>query len=252
MSDGDFQGKVVVITGALGGIGTEACEIFAGAGAKVIAVDRQKDRGGARERDFRERGLDVTVRAADVTSAVQVAGLGDYVRRTHGRADILLNNAGILSFSPIVGTDGNEWDRVQKVNCKSAFLMIRTFAPLMHGEGVILNMSSSAATKPTANTAAYSVAKAGVVMLSQIAAMELGPGIRVNAITPGPLDTQMPHKYLQGHPDRDGIMAHMIGSTIVKRLGQPREVAELVAFLASSSAAYITGASIAVDGGFIG
>lgn len=246
-----FQDKVVVISGGLGGIGTELCELFAAGGAKVIAVDRRKDAGGKVEAGFQERGLDVRCRQADVTSAVQIATLGQHVRSTHGRADILVNNAGMLSFSPIVGADANEWDKVQKVNCKSAFLMIRTFAPLMAGKGSIINVSSSAGLKPTANTAAYSIAKAGLLMLTQIAAMELGPDIRVNAIAPGPLDTDMPHSYLRGHPAKDQIMAHMIDRTIVKRLGQPKEIAEVIAFLASDAAAYINGATIAADGGFI-
>lgn len=246
-----FREKVVVISGGLGGIGTELCELFAAGGAKVIAVDRRKDAGGKIEAGFQERGLDVRCRQADVTSAVQIATLGQHVRSTHGRADILVNNAGMLSFSPIVGSDANEWDKVQKVNCKSAFLMIRTFAPLMAGKGAIINVSSSAGLKPTANTAAYSIAKAGLLMLTQIAAMELGPDIRVNAIAPGPLDTDMPYNYLRGHPAKDQIMAHMIDRTIVKRLGQPKEIAEVIAFLASDAAAYINGATIAADGGFI-
>lgn len=246
-----FQDKVVVISGGLGGIGLEACELFAAAGAKVVAVDRRKDAGGRIGAAFRARGLDVDFRVTDVTSAIQIATLGQYVRSTHGRADILINNAGMLSFSPIVSADANEWDRVQMVNCKSAFLMIRTFAPLMAGKGAIINISSSAGLKPTANSAAYSIAKAGLLMLTQIAAMELGPDIRVNAVAPGPLDTDMPHNYLRGHPDKDGIMRGMIDRTIVKRLGRPKEVAEVVAFLASDGASYINGATIAADGGFI-
>jgi len=246
-----FQDKVVIITGGLGGIGLEACERFAAEGAKVIAVDRRKDVGGKVAAAFHDRGLDVSCRVADVTSAVQIATLGQFVRATHGRADILVNNAGMLSFSPIVCANANEWDRVQKVNCKSAFLMIRTFAPLMVGQGAIINISSSAGLKPTANSAAYSIAKAGLLMLTQIAAMELGPGIRVNAIAPGPLDTDMPHNYLNGHPHKDDIMRSMINRTIVKRLGQAGEVAEVIAFLASDAAAYINGTTIAADGGFI-
>jgi NAD(P)-dependent dehydrogenase (short-subunit alcohol dehydrogenase family) len=246
-----FQDKVVIISGGLGGIGLEACELFAAAGASVVAVDRRKDAGGKIEGAFRDRGLDVRCRVADVTSAVQIATLGQHVRSTYGRADIVVNNAGMLSFSPIVCADANEWDRVQKVNCKSAFLMIRTFAPLMAGQGAIINISSSAGLKPTANTAAYSIAKAGLLMLSQIAAMELGPGIRVNAIAPGPLDTDMPHNYLQGHPHKDEIMRSMIDRTIVKRLGQAKEIAEVIGFLASDAASYINGATIAADGGFM-
>ncbi|WP_347271047.1 SDR family NAD(P)-dependent oxidoreductase [Rhizorhabdus histidinilytica] len=246
-----FEHKVVVITGGLGGIGLEACERFAAGGARVVAVDRRRDAGGRIGQGFRDRGLDLRCRVADVTSAVQVATLGQYVRSAYGRADILVNNAGMLSFSPIVGADANEWDRVQKVNCKSAFLMIRTFAPLMAGKGAIINISSSAGLKPTANTAAYSIAKAGLLMLTQIAAMELGPGIRVNAIAPGPLDTDMPHNYLKGHPHKDQIMEHMIERTIVKRLGRPGEIAEVVAFLASDAASYINGATITADGGFM-
>ncbi|MBP7337927.1 SDR family NAD(P)-dependent oxidoreductase [Niveispirillum sp.] len=247
----DFADKVVVVSGGMGGIGLEICELFGAAGARVVAVDRRKDKDGSVEGGFRQRGLDVRFRAVDVTSALQVSTLGQHIRMQYGRADVLINNAGILSFAPILGADANEWDRVQKVNCKSAFLMIRAIAPLMQGQGAIVNVSSSAAQKPTANTAAYSIAKAGLLTLTQIAALELGPGIRVNAICPGPLDTDMPHNYLRGHPMKDQIMREMIDRTVVKRLGHPKEIAKAIAFLAGDAASYVTGAVLSADGGFM-
>ena len=250
-ADGEFAGKRAIITGALGGIGLETCALLAAAGAKVLGLDLQPDEGGRTTARFRAEGRDVTFETLDVSDADAIAKLGGALGLSWGHVDILVNNAGVLSFSPLLQTAPAEWDHVQSVNCRSAFLMTRAVAPLMGGEGVILNMSSSAAMSPTANAAAYSVAKMGIVTLSRISALELGPGIRVNAVCPGPLDTAMPRNYLRGHPKEREIMGSMIERTIVKRLGQASEIAELLFFPASAKAAFITGAVISADGGFI-
>ena len=235
----------------MGSVGLEACELFASAGATVIAIDLAEDEGGKLAKDFKDRSLNVEFRVLDVTSSVGIAGLSDYIKRTHGHVDVLINNAGILSFSPIMATSVLEWDRVQDINCKSAFLMIRAIVPLMDGAGVIVNMSSVAATNPTIGSAAYSISKAGMIVLTQVAALELGPGIRVVAISPGGLDTQMPKKYLAGHPEKDAIMEGMANRTILKRLGTAREAAAMTFFIASDAASYMTGTTVNMDGGTI-
>nr|WP_262982748.1 SDR family oxidoreductase [Sphingobium sp. SCG-1] len=228
------------------------CERFAEAGAKVIGLDRQADENGQLALAYQERGLDISFALLDVADPESIEKFGGSLAKTLGYIDILVNNAGTLSFSPVMQTTLAEWERVQNVNCRSAFLMMKAVGPIMGGKGVILNMSSSAALAPTAFSAAYSVAKMGVVTLSKIAALEMGPGVRVIAVCPGPLDTQMPHNYLKGHPKEKEIMSQMIDRTIVKRLGQPSEIADLLFFLAGEKSGFITGTVISADGGFIG
>ena len=247
----DFRGKKVIVTGAMGGIGLHACEIFAQAGATVVGVDLQADVEGRKAEEYGERGLKISFVTLDVADPKAIADLGDTIASQLGHVDVLINNAGVLSFGPVLQTAVAEWDRVQNINCRSAFLMIRAIAPLMGGVGAIVNVSSSAALAPTANSAAYSVAKMGVVTLTKISALELGPNIRVNAICPGPLDTAMPRNYLRGHPKEQEIMDSMINRTIVKRLGQAAEIADLIVLLASERAAFIAGAVISADGGFL-
>jgi NAD(P)-dependent dehydrogenase (short-subunit alcohol dehydrogenase family) len=164
--------------------------------------------------------------------------------------DVLINNAGILGMSSILETSVEEWDRIQHVNVRSVFLMTRYFSPLFGEASAVVNVSSTAALRASANTAAYSVSKAGVVTFTKVAAAELAPRTRVNVVCPGPLDTQMPKNFLENHPFKDQINAAMKDATLLKRFGQPAEIVALLLFLASGKASYITGAVFAADGGF--
>jgi NAD(P)-dependent dehydrogenase (short-subunit alcohol dehydrogenase family) len=245
-----FKDQVVVISGATGGIGRLACEAFIDAGAQVIGIDRDQAQGRLLLERLGPRAARFTFDTLDVADPGRISDWGEQLRHSPGRVNVLINNAGVLGMSPLLQTSVEEWDRLQAVNLRSVFLMTKAVAPLLAESSVILNMSSAAALHPTANAAAYSVSKAGVITFSKIAAAELAPRTRVNVICPGPLDTQMPRNFLKDHPLKEEIMNAMIGTTLLKRLGKPEEIVDLLMFLASHRAAYITGAVFSADGGF--
>jgi NAD(P)-dependent dehydrogenase (short-subunit alcohol dehydrogenase family) len=247
---GEFDGRIIVITGAAGDIGRLACAAFLSAGAQVIGIDRDPEGGERLRAHVQAFGARFQYCVVDLAEPAEIETLAATVRDRQGRVDVLINNAGILGMSPILETTVEEWDRMQQVNMRSVFLMTRYFAPLLGEASAIVNVSSTAALRASANSAAYSVSKAGVVTFTKVAAAELAPRTRVNVVCPGPLDTQMPKNFLENHPFKDQINAAMKDATLLKRFGQPAEIVALLLFLASAKASYMTGAVFAADGGF--
>ena len=229
-----LKGKVALVTGAARGIGAAIAEHFEGAGCFVYRGDIK---GGA-------LSLDVTSR-----SAVRTA-LGQIVRE-RGGLDILVNNAGLLSTGPMEQTTGEEWDRLVAVNLTGVFNCVQAAIPAMRGRpgAAIVNIASVSAEKGggAIGNVWYGATKAGVVAMTRGLGRELGPhGIRVNAIAPAVLDTEMVHDLLT--PERcEKIMARIP----LGRLATAGDVARLAVFLASEDAAFITGETVAVDGGFL-
>lgn len=248
---GRLDNKLAVITGATGGVGRAACHMFCREGASVIGVDIDDDAGAALQSQLTAEGFAFEFRTVDVASEHEVAELAADVGQ--GRTiDIVYNNAGVILGKPIVESTVEDWDRIHNVNSKSVFLMIRAFAPRMTNPGgAIVNTSSAGGAVALPNMAIYGAAKAGVIMLSKVAAVDLAPGIRVNALLPGVVDTPMPHNFVAGLPEAqqtavlDGFRAqHLTG-----RIGRPEEVAAAALFLASDEASFITGSAMYVDGG---
>jgi NAD(P)-dependent dehydrogenase (short-subunit alcohol dehydrogenase family) len=240
-----FNGKNAIVSGAAGDVGRLLCRALAAEGAHVTGIDVAAVQGAEFERASRAENLDVSFTTVDVAAPAAIAGF----IASQQRVDILINNAGVLGYWPLAQTSLEDWDRVLAVNLRSAFLMTQGVIPLLADNSVIINMSSSVALRAGANTAAYSASKAGLIALSKVAAAELAPRTRVNAICPGPLDTAMPRRFLDGHPHADQIMRSMADATMVKRLGTAQEIVSLSMFLASDEARFITGAALTIDGG---
>jgi NAD(P)-dependent dehydrogenase (short-subunit alcohol dehydrogenase family) len=241
---GELDGKVAVITGAGSGMARSSTRVFVREGAKVLAADIS----GREEETAAEVGDAVLPFRCDVTDESSVEAMFATALERFGRVDAVLNVAGIGGAQPVADITLAEYDRVMGVDLKGVMLGtkhgIRSMLPT--GGGVILNWSSIGGMNGSRlPTSVYSAAKAGVISFTKAAAIEYGEqGIRANAICPGFIETEM-----SGGPGAAKRFPAMIAGTALKRAGQPEEVAELAAFLASDRAGYITGAVIPIDGG---
>lgn len=247
-----LAGKTAVITGATGGIGEVACRRFCEEGAAVIGTDLAGEPGRRLEEELRAEGCDFAFVACDLTSSADVAALAVEVGSRLGGLDVLYNNAGVNLGKPLVETTEEEWDLVMNVNLRGTFLTMRALVPLMAGRRAsVVNTSSALGLVGNEQLTAYCASKGGVVLLTKAAALELGPGIRVNAICPGVIDTPLPHRTLAGLPEdaRTAIFAGWEASHVAGRIGRPEEVVAVAVFLASDEAGFVTGAAIPVDSG---
>ena len=240
---GSLDRKIVLVTGGLSGIGAAVVSRFAAEGAKVIAADIT-----AGDRTFGDG--DVAQAWLDVADPGACAELVQAIERRHGRLDILVNSAGIGADLSFLDTPVEVFDRVYAVNLRGTFLVGQAAARLMSqaGAGSIVNISSVSGMRGNLGRAAYGASKAGVIVLSQVMAVELAAkGIRVNVISPGPVETPLVAVvHDQAIRDAWGRFVPM------GRYGQPDEIAAAALFLSSDAASYITGQVLAVDGGFIG
>lgn len=239
-SDGESVTRVVVVTGATGGIGAACCAVFLEQGAIVIGVDRP-DSGG-----LRVAGVDY--RQSDVTDTAALRALADAVVTSHGRIDVWVNNAGMLNRVPALELEEDAWQASIDVNLKATFFGAQAAARHMvrQGSGVIINLSSYAGIKARPGCADYASAKAGVAHLTACLAVEWGPlGVRVNAVAPGYIETPM-SAWMHADPEQRAIFTER---TPLRRIGLPEEVAQSIAYLASDAASYVTGNVMYVDGG---
>ncbi len=243
-----LKGKVAIITGGGSGIGRAASKLFSREGAKVIVNDYKEESGLGTVREIKESGGDAIFIEADISSPDQVKSLVDAALETYGGIDILFNNAGVLYFGTILDTDMETWNRVISINLTGTYLCSKAVLPHMieRGGGSIINMTSSTGAHDAhANIAAYVTSKGGVALLTRCMAIDHAKdNIRVNAIAPGPTDTEM----LRENMTDQEIIAFQ-NTFPMKRLGKAEEQANTALFLASAEASFITGAIIAVDGG---
>ncbi len=243
-----LERRVAVITGGSRGIGRAISARLAAAGATVVVADLNVDGARKTARNLSVRGLKATASAADVTDPSSVNSLIRTAIEKFGRVDILVNNAGIMFRSRIAEISTEEWERTLGVNLTGPFLCIRSVLPFMKKQkhGRIVNISSSAGRSvSTLGGAHYTASKAGLLGLTRAVAKEVAPlGITVNAVCPGLIDTQMARE-----TTTTSELRAFVKSFPIKRLGLPEEIGDLVVFLCSEEAGYITGASIDINGG---
>jgi NAD(P)-dependent dehydrogenase (short-subunit alcohol dehydrogenase family) len=241
----DFHGRVALITGAARGLGRAATERLLARGASVAVNVRDRERADALVRDLGERAFAVP---GDVTDVGAPDRMMELVLDRFGRLDILINNAAYAHSTRFDNLTADEWRRAIEVNLTAPFLLTKAAVPPMKARnyGRIVNISSLAGkTVSTLGGAHYTASKAGLQGLTRAAAKELGPfGITVNAICPGMIDTELTRE----HATLEQLAA-LAASYPVPRLGTAEEVADLICFVASEAAGYITGSSLDINGG---
>jgi NAD(P)-dependent dehydrogenase (short-subunit alcohol dehydrogenase family) len=244
-----MKGKVAIVTGASSGIGRATAALLAKNGAKVIAVGRNEKELGTLSRS----ATDGSIRAqlADVTEMSHLERIVSEAVGNFGRIDVLVNSAGMIRNGTIENTTLDDWDRMMNLNLRSIFVLMQKCIPhLAETKGNIVNVSSVAGTRAFPNVLSYCVSKAATDQLTRCSALELAPkGIRVNAVSPGVVVTNL-HK--RGGMDESGyqnFLEHSQETHPMGRVGDPEEVAELIYYLASEKASWITGVTYAIDGG---
>lgn len=243
--------KVAVVTGASSGIGRATARLFAMNGASVVAVGRNEAELGRLRDEVRDGEGTIRIHLADLTEFSQVDRLISDTVQNFGRLDALINAAGIIKNGNIEDTTIDEWDKMLNINLRCMFYMMQKCVPhLVETRGNIVNVSSVTGPRAFPNVLAYCVSKAGVDQLTRCAALELAPkGVRVNAVNPGVVVTNLHKRSGMDDEKYEAFLEHSKTTHPIGRAGTPEEVAELIMFLASDKAGWITAATYEIDGG---
>lgn len=246
-----MKDKIAIITGASSGIGRATALLFAKKGSKVIAVGRNEKELNALRDELSERDGILKVQLADVREITQVEKLVNDTADAFGKIDVLVNAAGIILNGTIENTNLDDWDKMMNVNLRSVFFMMQKCVPhLEKTKGNIVNVSSVAGTRAFPNVLAYCVSKAAIDQLTRCSALELAPkNIRVNAVNPGVVVTNLHKRSGMEDEKYKEFLEHSKTTHPIGRVGEASEVAELIYYLASKKAAWITGATYPIDGG---
>lgn len=243
-----FNDQTIVITGGGKGIGAGCARIFHRDGGNVVILDTDKAAGEALCKQLGDRALFIQ---CDVSQETQVKDAMEQAVATFTGLRVLVNNAGIMQYARVTETSQEDWDRVIGVNVTGAFLCAKHAIPYMleHGTGVVINMSSVQAYITQEKVAAYVTSKSALIGLTRSIAVDYAPQVRSVAICPGGVDTPLNRAAFQLSPDPEQVRQETIDIHLVKRMAQPEEIGELVAFVASEKGSFITGQSIRIDGG---
>ncbi len=242
--------KVAIITGATSGMGKAIAHTFVANGAKVILSGRDEERGKALEKELGEHAIFI---AGDVRNSAYNEQLVISAIEHFGRLDILSMNAGILGLGSITELPDDLWKKTMDTNLSSIVYLSKYAIPELEkneGSSILIN-ASIAAYKSFPNHPAYCASKAGSLALMRQMAVEYAPQIRVNAICPGPVDTPLLRDSARAFSDPIKAVENAASKTLLKRLGQPKDIANLALFLVSNDASWITGSAMTIDGGIL-
>jgi len=247
------KARVALVTGGAYGIGRGIVQEFAKNGEALVIADRDAERGSALESSIRVAGSEVLFVNTDVRIESQVQALVARVSEVFGRIDVLCNNAGIECYRRAEEYTIDDWNAISETNLRGAFLCTKYAYPfLKKSRGCIVNISSVQGFANEPQISAYAASKAGLLGLTRGMALDFAAdGVRVNAVCPGAIQTGMMEPFIKNQPDPEEAVK-AIGRTIpLGRVGQPEDIAHAVYFLTSPAAAYITGATLVVDGGLL-
>src|SRR3954465_516296 len=244
-----LEGEVAIVTGGARGIGRAVVEVFVAHGASVVFCDLDPELGRPVEQQL---GAKTRFVPADVSSEADVAAVADTCASAFGPATILVNNAGVNANFDATTMTGDDWDRFMGVDLKSAWLGAKYVLPPI-GEvrsGAIANAAPIAALATLEGFFPYAAAKSGLVGMTRSLALDYGPhGIRVNAVAPGYIRTRLVQDSIDRNPDPAAAEQSMVAGIALRRIGEPVEIANVIRFLASDDASYISGTTIHIDGG---
>ncbi len=246
-----MQGKVIVITGASSGIGRATALLFAEKGAKVIAIGRNTRELDVLSNEAQTAGGTLKIQIADILEKTQAENTISETIERFGQIDVLVNAAGIILNGTIENTTLDAWDATMNINLRAVFYMSQKCVPhLEKTKGNIVNVSSVAGLRAFPNVLAYCVSKAAIDQLTRCSALELAPkGIRVNAVNPGVVVTDLHKRGGMAEKDYEKFLENSKKTHPIGRVGKPEEIADLIYYLASEKASWITGATYEIDGG---